>query len=82
MDWTVLSTPVVVAAVPIVVAFIKKWLPSWLIPPVAIVLGGLAEALAAWTLNRPVDPTVLAVAGVAGVGLRELVDQFKKAIPA
>lgn len=79
MDWTALSTPVVVATVPIVVAFTKQWLPTWLIPSLAVVLGGVGEVLAAFVLNKPLDPVTIAVAGIAGVGLREFVDQIKKA---
>lgn len=78
MDWTALSTPVVVAAVPIVVAFAKKWLPGWLLPSLAAVLGGLGEVLAAWMLNTPLDPVTMAIAGIAGVGLREFVVQLTK----
>lgn len=82
MDWTALSTPIVIAAVPVVVAFVKKWFPSWLIPPIATLIGGAGETLAAYLLNKPLDPTTIAIAGIAGVGLREFYDQLKKASAA
>jgi hypothetical protein len=81
MDLHALIAPVIIAVVPIVLAVGKRALGSatWLIPPIAAGLGALADALAAYLTNVPVTPHVGMALGLAGVGLRELVDQMKKA---
>lgn len=74
-------TPVIVAAVPLAVMLLKKVISPapWVLPILAGALGVAADALAAYALNVPVSPQVGAVLGLAGVGLREIVDQLKKA---
>jgi hypothetical protein len=69
MDWTALTTPIVVAIVPVLVIGVKKALSPapWLIPPIAIILGGIADALAAYVTSQPMNPTTIALAGIAGV---------------
>ena len=81
MDWSQLLQPLVVAAVPIAVAGVKKMVStkSWLLPPMAAGFGVAADVIVAYTTNQPVNPATGAVLGLAGVGLREFVDQFKKA---
>ncbi|MCX8156170.1 MAG: hypothetical protein N3J91_06970 [Verrucomicrobiae bacterium] len=76
---TMILIPVVV---PVVIAIIKFFLPklpkAWL-PILAPILGALAELVASGSFDAG---TIWgAVAGSAGVGLREIVDQLKKAAP-
>lgn len=78
-DWLGMLPAVIVAAVPLVVAGIKKKLATWLIPILATFLGVAADFLAAYALNKPVTPMLGAIFGLAGVGLREIVDQLRKA---
>lgn len=70
-------------AVPILIFGIKKafgMLPGWLLPIIAPILGGVADALLAWASGGAANPLLGAVLGSAGVGLREVVDQGKKAL--
>lgn len=82
MDWTPVLQPVIVAAVPIAVAGVKKAVATkpWLLPPMAGAFGVVADALVAYVTNTPMNPSTGAVLGLAGVGLREFVDQFRKAL--
>ena len=64
--------------VPLVLAGLKRLapsLPSWLLPVLAPFLGALSAGLSGVT-----DVGTGAVLGAAGVGLREVVDQSRKAI--
>lgn len=74
MDFIPLLIP---ALTPLITAAIKKVLPT--IPKLAVVilqpvLGTILAALGG------VDPTLGAGLGVAGIGVRETVDQGKKAV--
>lgn len=76
-------TPLVV---PLVIALIKQLapkLPKWLPPLLAPALGAAAQAVAALITNQSLpsagDAALGAGAGAAGVGVREVVDQAKKA---
>ena len=68
--------------VPIVILLLKKGiakLPSWSLPVIAIGLGVLADFLTQLVTGSSLGPMWGGVLGAAGVGLRELVDQTKKA---
>lgn len=77
---TTLASPLIIALVPIVLAYGKRLVgrQTWLIPPAAAGLGALADLGLAYATNQPVSPGTGVVLGLAGVGLRELVDQLKK----
>ena len=81
MDWTTLTAPVIIAVVPAVLAYGKRLVGAhtWLIPPIAAALGVVADFLVAYASNAPTAPGTGAVLGLAGVGLREAVDQMRKA---
>lgn len=54
-------------------------IPRRLLPFLAPVLGGLLDALGAYLTGQVANPLVGAVWGSAGVGLREMVNQARKA---
>jgi len=63
--------------IPVLIAGLKQILPklpSWILPILAPILGALSA-----TVSGVTDPGTGAVLGLAGVGLREAVDQTKKA---
>ncbi|OFV86874.1 MAG: hypothetical protein A3J75_00150 [Acidobacteria bacterium RBG_16_68_9] len=81
LDLMTIITPIIIAAVPVAVLFIKKLIPTsltWVIPILATVLGGVADATVAWAASRPASPMTAIMTGLAAVGLREIVDQLKK----
>lgn len=62
---------------PVIVSILKRSvsaLPKWSLPVLSIVVGAVASALAGG------DMTTGAAAGAVGIGLREVVDQGKKAV--
>lgn len=82
-ELTGLMTPLIIAAVPIVVLGLKKWvLPAnrpWMFPLIATVLGSVADVLGAVATAGVGPKWYGVVTGLATVGLREIVDQLKKA---
>lgn len=84
MDWANLVNPIIVAAVPMAVHVLKRVNPhTWTYPLIAGGLGVVADAIAAILLNlKDLDPGLGAVMGLAGVGLREVVNQLMQAVPA
>lgn len=76
----VFSDPKFIAfAAPLLVAGAKKVidvLPSWSLPLLATVIGGVCSAVGGG------DPSTGVAAGLAGVGIREVLDQAKKKISA
>ena len=79
MEWSTALGPVIVAVVPLLVAAMKRWkAQTWTYPLIAAALGVAADTLSAITMNVSLGPVAGAVAGLAGVGLREVVDQLKK----
>lgn len=74
----ILADPKVLAfASPVIVGLMKKAtdiLPKWSLPILSILVGALASTLAGG------DMATGAAAGLAGVGIREAVDQGKKAV--
>lgn len=73
-----LSDPKVIALVsPLLVGFVKKVtdkLPKWALPVLSACLGAALSAVSGGDLASG------AAAGLAGVGVREVVDQTKKSI--
>lgn len=69
--------------VPVVLAGVKgvtSRFPKWLLPVLAPVIGGLLDAGLAALGMVSVGPVWGAVLGAAGVAVREIVDQIKKAL--
>lgn len=65
---------------PIVVAMIKRYVPAEALPYLAPLIGGLAGILFNVTTGSVVDPVISTIAGSAGVGVREALDQTRKAL--
>jgi len=83
LDYQTMFGPVLVALIPILVNFIKKALPAsmtWLIPILAMILGPIADLIAQKALGVGVGPVAAAALGLAGVGLREVVNQLKQTV--
>lgn len=77
--WVQMLIPVLVPLLIAVGKLLVPRIPSWLLPIVAPILGGIVDAIGAFASGGATN-TVLAMAlGSAGVGLREIVDQMKKA---
>lgn len=81
MDWNTLLAPVIIAAVPILVLFIKKAIPerfTFVLPLIATALGPLLDfvSLKATGVGHGALSGVLY--GMSGVALREVIDQVKK----
>lgn len=76
--WLDLATPIIG---PILTAGVKKIMPKipvQFIPPIAIALGAIVNALGTVSLGS--DPSVwkAVLLGCAGIGLRELQNNFRK----
>ena len=70
-------TPIVVMIIDWAFAQFGQDIPSWLKPILATALGALATWLAGVTFANPV---YLALAGMATIGLREILDQLGQAL--
>jgi len=72
--------------VPTVIAFLKTKvmpsLPAWTIPILAGVLGPAIDFALAFLASKTADPKLGLLYGLAGVGIREVYDQGKKALAA
>jgi hypothetical protein len=71
--WLVIVVPLVIAALKLAVPKIPS---SWL-PIIAPLLGVLGDGLTSYFSGNPVNPTLGALYGAAGVGIREVIDQVK-----
>jgi hypothetical protein len=81
MDWTTLFTPLIVALVPILVILVKKVIPdryAVFYPVAATVLGPILDYLSTWVTAQPASPGRGVLMGMAGVALREVIDQLRK----
>ena len=82
LDWATLSTPVIIAIVPILVALFKKIAPAeshkWLYPVMASAFGAALTAIDGALGNVGMTPLYGVLLGMAGVALREVIDQVKK----
>jgi len=82
MDWTSLVTPIIVATVPIIIIGVKKLIPdklAFLYPIIASALGPALDFVIAKATGTVANPTQGVLMGMAAVGLREIIDQLKKA---
>ena len=78
LDWS----PVIAVATPAVVAGVRRLLPrlpKWTLPILAAVAGVAGQLVAAIATGAEISPISGALLGLAGVGLREVVDQALKA---
>ena len=76
-----LMTPAIVIAVPLLVALLKRMIPAkWapLYPVLAGALGPLLEYAGTYVTGQAAQPGNGLLMGMAGVALREVVDQLKK----
>lgn len=81
MDNLSLWQALIPVAVPLLIAILKwavAFIPAWILPILAPILGGLLDAGIAYLSGGTASPIVAMILGSAGVGLRELVDQMKK----
>ena len=82
-DWSMLVTPAIVVLVPLLVLFIKKLIPPKAyiaLPVIAAALGPGLDYLSTWLTAQAPSPGFGVAAGLAGVGLREFVDQGRQLI--
>ncbi len=78
-----IGLPLIAVLVPLVVALFKEALPQIpkpLLPLLAAVLGVIGDLATSYLSGAPSNTIVGALVGFGGVGLRELIDQMKKAV--
>ena len=81
MDWTTLLTPLIVAVVPILVVLVKRVIPdryAVFYPVAATVLGPILDYVSTWVTGQAAEPGRGVLMGMAGVALREIIDQLRK----
>lgn len=81
MDWLTLLTPVIVALVPILVILFKKMIPdryAVFYPLIATALGPVLDYLSTYLTGLAAAPGRGLLMGMAGVALREIIDQLRK----
>ena len=77
-----IGPPVIAAAVPFIIAFLRRLiaqLPTWFLPILAGAIGPALIQVLAVLDALEVSGAEQALVGVAGVGLREIYDQLGKA---
>jgi hypothetical protein len=74
-----LATPIISSLVVTGVKQLAPKIPPWLLPAVSALAGALTDVLNSYATSAPADPSHGFVLGLAGVGLRELIDQTKRA---
>lgn len=72
-----IATPIVVPLIIAGVKWVLPKIPTWLIPMLAPVLGGLMGVITNAATAANGNLWVAAALGLAGVGVREIVDQVK-----
>lgn len=80
---TQVGMPIIMVLVPLAVAAFKKAIPSipkWALPILATALGPVFDLAIQYVAGLPSVGAMAALAGLAGVGLRELKDQAGKAL--
>lgn len=80
-----IGLPLIAAGVPLLIAAFKKLLPKipvYLLPIIAPILGALGDFALSALAGVPSGGLGGALAGLAGVGVREIVDQLKQQLPA
>lgn len=81
MDTQELMQVLIPVLVPALVQLAKtqiSQLPKWALPYVAVACGVVLEMVRALVADLPTDPVVGGALGLAGVGVREIVDQTRK----
>lgn len=81
-NWVSLIPGLIPVLTPVVIAAVKRLIariPTMWLPVLAPFVGGLLDAALAYASGNPVNPLFGAALGLAGVGVREIVDQAKKA---
>lgn len=81
MNWVTLLTPLIVALVPILVILAKQVIPARyavFYPLIATALGPVLDYLSTYLTGLPASPGLGVLMGMAGVALREVVDQLRK----
>lgn len=81
--------PIITALIPVLVPMLVSQLkkidfPKWLLPVMGMVLGAATEVttqIAGGTAIMSTTPVDGGLLGLAGVGVREVFDQIKKALP-
>jgi hypothetical protein len=88
MDWYTLADqiglPLIAVLVPIVIAAFKALIPripTWALPLIAPLLGAGGDVAIGVLAGVESSGLAGALAGLAGVGVREVVDQARKALP-
>jgi hypothetical protein len=82
LDWQTLFGPVLIAMIPVLVNYMKKLIPdkmSWTVPILAMILGPIADQVSLRATGVGVGPATAAALGLAGIGLREIINQLRKA---
>lgn len=67
---------------PLLTAGVKKLvpiMPPWIIPMICTGLGTLSVYIAHWSTNNSTNPAWAIGLGLAGIGVREILDQLKNA---
>lgn len=80
-----IGLPIIAVLVPIVIAAFKRVIPDipkWLLPIMATALGPVFDLGIGMLSGAEFNGVAAVLAGLAGVGLRELKDQAQKALPA
>lgn len=80
-----IGLPLIAVAVPIVMMGVKPliaWLPKAAIPVIAGLLPPLVDQVGAWLAGYQGSPELMAICGLAGVGIREVFAQAWKDIQA
>lgn len=80
-----IGLPLIAVLVPLVVGLFKKIvpdIPKWMLPVLAGLLGPVFDLGIAAISGAEFSGIAGALAGLAGVGLREVKDQVVKALPA
>lgn len=78
-----IGMPVIAVLVPLAIAGLKKIIPSipkFAVPIIATLIGPLFDLGISYIVGVPSTGILGAVAGLAGVGLREIKDQAQKAL--
>lgn len=83
-----IGLPLLAVVVPLIIAVFKAKIPwltekaPWALPLLAPVIGAAGDFLLGLLAGVPSTGLGGALAGLAGVGVREVVDQAKKALPS
>lgn len=80
---TEVGMPLIAVLVPLIVSLIRRLipkLPKWSLPILAAVAGPVTDQLLALIASTEAIGWQAAVLGLAGVGVREVVDQSRKAL--